>query len=125
MPTVQEIHMLVQEISSLSKSLPKSVPTGSQQDKLWRVMNGPEHESVFATFNRRFDALFAEDSDCRDANGRFRFLRKGKDGMNIVCKYLQGIKWASDLPLDLVEIKLLRVVSELRHLVHPYVSPFS
>ena len=65
----------------------------------------------FETFNKRFDALFAE--DCRDAEGHLPHIRQGKSGMGLVGAYLKKVDWSQGFPLDLVAIKLRRLVAEL------------
>jgi hypothetical protein len=80
-------------------------------------MNTSECDTPFETFNKHFDALFGE--DCRDADGRLQHIRQGKLGMGLIVLYLSKLNW-TDFPLDLVEIKLQHVVTELKHL--QYVS---
>lgn len=77
-------------------------------------MNTEECETSHETFNRRFDAMFGE--DCRDDAGRLQYVRKGKFGLGRVCSYLTKIDWEDNFPLDIVEIKLQRLLSELKHL---------
>ena len=108
------IRLLVKEISTLSNSLSDSVPKGSKDDKIWSVMNTEERDTPHETFNRRFDALFAE--DCRDSDGRLHHVRQGKLGMGLVVSYLSKINWTTGFPLDLVELKLQRLVTELKFL---------
>lgn len=114
MPTISEIQLLVKNIAALSNSLPRSVPNGTTKDKIWAVMHTQDGETMFETFNKRLDALFGE--DCRDSDGRLYHIRQGKNGMGLVCAYLNQIKWTSDIPLDLVKIKLVRLCAELAHL---------
>ena len=114
MSTHETIKQLVKEISSLSSSLSDAVPKGSKDDKIWSVMNGKEGDSPHETFNRRFDALFGE--DCRDSGGRLHYVYQGKLGMGLVVSYLSKINWTNGFPLDLVEIKLLRLKDELKYL---------
>lgn len=113
MSTIAAIRLAVKEIGTLSASLTDSVPKGSKDDKLWLVMNSAEGESPHETFNRRFDALFAE--DCRDSSGRLHHVRQGKLGMGLVVTYLSKLNWAN-FPLDLVDLKLQRLITELKHL---------
>ena len=77
-------------------------------------MNTEECETPHETFNRHFDALFGE--DCRDDGGRLQYVRKGKLGLGCICSYLSKIDWTDNFPLDIVEIKLQRLISELKHL---------
>jgi len=111
--TISSIKNLVKNILSLSTSLPQSIPKGTKDDKIWSVMSKPEGEIAHETFNKRFDALFAE--DCRNSDGRLLHIRQGKVGMGLVCSYLSKISWVG-FPLDLVEMKLLRLVMELQYL---------
>lgn len=117
MSTLMGIKLLVKEIGSLSTSLADSVLKGTKDDKIWSVLNKEERDTPHETFNSRFDALFAE--DCRDSNGRLHHIRQGKLGMGLVVSYISKINWA-DFPLDLVELKLQRLVTELKSL--QYVS---
>ena len=77
-------------------------------------MNTEKHDTPHETFNRRFDALFAE--NCRDSNGRLHLVRQGKFGMGLVVSYLSKINWSTGFPLDLVELKLQRLITELKGL---------
>ena len=66
------------------------------------------------TFNRIFDILYKEDSDCRGEDGRLRYILCGKYGMDKICAYLNGVDWSEpSIPLDLVKLKLDRVINEL------------
>ena len=112
-PTLTTIKLLIKEISTLSSSLSDSVPKGSKDDKIWSVINSEERDNPHETFNRRFDVMFAE--DCRDSDGRLHHLRQGKLGINLVVSYLSKINWTG-FPLDLVEIKLQRLITELKFL---------
>jgi hypothetical protein len=118
MTTVATVRLLVKEISSLSLSLADTVPKGSKDDKIWSVMNAEERDSPHETFNSRFDALFAE--DCRDADGRLHHVRQGKLGMGLVVSYISKITWA-DFPLDIVELKLQRLIAELKYLQYVFI----
>ena len=113
MSTISEIKTLVKAITTLSNALPQSVQQGTKEDKIWSVMNTEERETAHETFNKRFDAMFGE--DCRDASGRLQYVRKGKLGLGRVCSYLSKIDWADNFPLDIVEIKLQRLITELKH----------
>jgi hypothetical protein len=115
MTTIEGIKALVKTITTLSNALPPSVPKGTTKDKIWTVFHRPECENPFETFNKRFDALFAE--DCRDSTGHLHYIRSGKSGMGIVCSYLKKINWA-ELPLNLVETKLERLNTELSHIMY-------
>jgi hypothetical protein len=76
-------------------------------------MEAKERDTPHETFNGRFDALFGE--DCRDSDGRLHHVRQGKFGMGLVVSYLSKINWTG-FPLDLVELKLQRLVTELKYL---------
>ena len=96
----------------MSNALPLSIPKGTKDDKVWSVMHADEGETVHETFNKRFDAMFGE--DCLDSMGRLQHIRTGKQGLGLVCSYLSKINWADGFPLDIVEIKLQRLVKELK-----------
>jgi hypothetical protein len=113
MLTIAEISSLVADICTLANGLPLSVPNGSKEDKIWTVMNSDDGETPHETFNKRFDAMFGE--DCRDLQGRLHHVRRGKLGMGLVCSYLTKLDW-TDFPLDLAEIKLRRLLVELKQL---------
>jgi hypothetical protein len=117
MTTSATIKRLVKDVTTLSNTLAESVPIGSKDDKIWCVMNSEERDTAHETFNRRFDALFAE--DCRDSDGRLHYVRQGKHGMGLVASYLLSIDW-SGFPLDIVELKLQRLVRELRGLQYVF-----
>lgn len=111
--TAREISDLIDNITSLSNKLPSSVPIAEQADQVNRALNSAPGESTWATFNRRFDILYAE--HLRDENGRLPNICRGKYGMSAVCKYLSGVDWSEpDIPLELVKLKLVRVEEELK-----------
>ena len=83
-------------------------------------MNSDKLETPHETFNQQFDAMFAE--DCRDSVGHLHYVRQGKLGMGLVVSYLSKINWTTGFPLDLVELKLQRLITELKNL--QYVSHF-
>ena|SRR5229473_4250549 len=112
MPTSVTIKHLLKDISALSNTLSDAVPKGSKDNKIWSVLNTKEGDIPHETFNHRFDALFGE--DCRDSGGRLLHVRQGKLGMGLVISYLSKIDWAAGFPLDLVELKLQRLVTELK-----------
>jgi hypothetical protein len=114
MPPLTTIKSLVKEIITLSNVLPPSVPPGTKDDKIWSVMNGDAGETAHETFNRRFDAMFGE--DCRDSMGRLQYIRRGQLGLGLVCNYLSAINWLDSFPLDIVEIKLQRLATDLKFL---------
>ena len=51
--------------------------------------------------------------DCRDSDGCLHHVRQGKHGMGLVVSYLSKINWTGS-PLDLVEIKLQQLLTELK-----------
>ena len=111
MCTTETIKQLVKEISTLSLSLSNAVLKGSKDDKIWSIMDNGEGDTPHETFNRHFDALFGE--DCCDSHGRLHHVHQGKLGMGLVVSYLSKIDW-TDFPLDLVELKLQRLVAGLQ-----------
>jgi hypothetical protein len=113
MLTIADIKSIVADIGTLANTLPSSVPNGSKDDKIWAVMNADDGETPHETFNKRFDAMFGE--DCRDCHGRLHHVRRGKLGLGLVCSYLTKLDWTC-IPLDLAEIKLQRLLVELKQL---------
>ena len=74
-----------------------TIPQGSNRCKITQVIDGPEYESPWQTFNKRFDT-----EDCHDEAG---WLHCGEHGMDKVNTYLASIDF-TPLLLDLVAIKL-------------------
>lgn len=111
------IHILITEIALLSRALPASVRQAVDRNKIPIVSSSDEGETPWHTFNKRFDALFAE--DCRDNAGRLHHIRRGPLGMELVAKYLEGLNGDElhSMPVDLVINKLNRLSEELNHLV--------
>ncbi|CAK5275060.1 unnamed protein product [Mycena citricolor] len=109
---------IVKEITHLVPRLPDSVPEPNIDDnKILRVLTSTpaDDDTVASVFNRRFDILFGE--DCRDEGGRMKYIRRGKEGMDLVVAYLASIQWDSeDNLLGIAPIKLQQMVAELRHL---------
>ena len=103
---IENTRALVDDIVSLMKSLPTSVPLATDEDRIFAVMNSPEGESTWHTFNKCFDALFGE--DCCDSTGQLHHIRCGRLGMDKVCAYLTALDVGS-VPLDLATIKLLHL----------------
>lgn len=73
-------------------------------------MTGDEAEDTWHTFNKRFDALFAE--DCHDGQGQLHHIRRGEFGMDAVIQYLSALD-INLLPLGLVAKKLDQLEAEL------------
>lgn len=111
-----DLEQLVQEIAELTKKLPSTVRDGSKQDRIYEVMTKINGETAWATFNRRFDILFAE--DCRDENGRLHHVRRGRLGMNTVVNYLNLVINEDQLKgfYSPAAIKLQRLRDELKYL---------
>ena len=76
-------------------------------------MNADPDEMAHEIFNKWFDAMFRE--NCWDSNGHLQYICKGKLGLELVSSYLSGINW-DDFPLDIIEIKLWRLLVELEAL---------
>ena len=124
MSTISEIKTLVKAITTLSNSLPQSVQQGMKEDKIWSVMNTEEWEMAHETFNRCFDAMFGE--DCWGASGCLQYVHKGRLGLGCVCSYLSKIDWADNVLLDIIEIKLQRLIRRLKHFqyIFTHFQPF-
>ncbi|KAJ6580026.1 hypothetical protein DFH09DRAFT_1444401 [Mycena vulgaris] len=87
---------LVEQIHTLTRKLPSSVPTAAHESHISRSLTLPSQDGDAAsTFNRRMDILFGE--DLRDAAGRLKYVAAGKHGiigMGAVVKYLKTVPWA-------------------------------
>ena len=77
-------------------------------------MNGNAGKTAHETFNCCFDAMFGE--DCQDSMGRLQYIHQGQLGLGPVCHYLSAINWSDGFPLDIVEIKLQCLATELKFL---------
>ena len=97
---------LINNIVSLTRSLPTSVPLATDEDRILAVMNSPEGESTWHTFNKHFDVLFGE--DCHDSTGKLHHIHCGHLSMDKVCDYLSTLDVGS-VPLDLATIKLVHL----------------
>jgi hypothetical protein len=95
---------LINNIISLTRTLPTSAPLATDADKIFAVMNSPKGESTWHTFNKHFDALFGE--DCHDSTGQLHYIHRGRLGMDKVCNYLSTLNVGS-VPLDLATIELV------------------
>jgi hypothetical protein len=112
----------IDRIEELCPLLPVSVPEGIPDDspatidgKIFRVVNhvyGVESQDPAPTFTRRMDVLFGR--DCRDANGRLHYIRRGPHGMILFVQYLRTIKWTTDgIPFTTAALKLSEVTKEM------------
>lgn len=120
MTSREGVEQLVQELFSLAPRLPASIPEGSRTDKLYLTISTVSGGDAWETFNRRFDILFGE--DCRNTDGHFSHLRRGKYGLDMVVSYLKELllsAQAERLPYDLMHIKIHRLVEETKSLVEP------
>ena len=77
-------------------------------------MHSPEGKMTFQTFNKQFNVLFGK--DCHDSDGHLHFICQEKNRMGLVCAYFNKLNWTANVPLDLVEIKLQCLSTELIHL---------
>lgn len=119
--TPTHILCIINKLSSLCDNLPTSILFGIQADKMYHTLLHVNEGSPFETFNRIFDILFKEDSDCWDEQGRFHLIRRGKYGMDKLCVYLRGVNWDDQsIPLDLVKLKLDRVLNEVVYLMYDF-----
>ena len=113
MSSIHDIQATVSQIQTLCTELLSTIPQGSNRSKITQVLDGPEYESPWQTFNKRFNALFAE--DCRDEAGRLHHICRGKYGMDKMNNYLASIDFTA-LLLDLVTFKLDQLKAELEDL---------
>ncbi|KAJ7918849.1 hypothetical protein B0H13DRAFT_2320945 [Mycena leptocephala] len=83
----------IKKIGNLSSLLPETVSEAPADDDIHRIITRIEHPdgTVAATFNRRFDILFSEDT--RVSDGRLKNIRRGNFGVGCVVEYLESIHW--------------------------------
>lgn len=113
----REAKLLIEKIIYLTRHLPTSIPVATADDRLAVAFTAEEdEEGHWATFNKRFDRVFA--ADCKDPQTRLlRDVRRGESGMDLVCRYLKEVVEKDHLgtmPLDLAIGKLSRLVDDLR-----------
>ncbi|KAF5366752.1 hypothetical protein D9758_006529 [Tetrapyrgos nigripes] len=111
------IQSVIAEIADLSSCLPESVPIGQPDGKIATSLN-EEAESPWQSFNSFFDRVFGADT-VDPTTGRLKFVSRGPHGMDFVNRYLQTVsqQHLSELPLELVHMRLVRVRDELDFLV--------
>jgi len=117
---MEHVAKTIAEMEKLAKHLPDTVPMGTNQDRIYRLVTSINEGSPWETFNRITDLLFKEDTDCRDENGRFRYLTRGKFGIGKFVSYLKNVAWKHDSMLNaypLVKLRLDRVNDELKVLM--------
>ena len=107
---VEDIKSSISHITVLCKEILINIPIGNKRSKIYLVMTSDEGEDTWQTFNKRFDALFAE--DCHDGQGQLHHIRCGEFGMDKVVQYLSTLD-INLLPLDLVAKKLDQLEAEL------------
>ena len=57
---VEDIKFSISHITILCKEIPINIPNNSKRSKIQSVMSGKEEEDTWPTFDKYFDALFAE-----------------------------------------------------------------
>ncbi|KAK0439094.1 uncharacterized protein EV420DRAFT_1651156 [Desarmillaria tabescens] len=119
-PTLCSVRALVQKLATLCSQLPHQVvPEALPDDNIYHVMTRVALEDPCSTFNRRFDILYAE--HLRDQNGRLPNIQRGQYGLDAVVLYLQTAPW-SQMPLDIVEPKLLQLFNKVVYIALTYVQ---
>ncbi|KAJ7727789.1 hypothetical protein B0H14DRAFT_3618729 [Mycena olivaceomarginata] len=115
---VAAITVLIDQIESLCSSLPKSIPKGTQDDRISYVLNkikGPDTGALAksSTFVLRMDLLFG--SDVRNDDGRFIHIRRGPWSVPLLIQYFRKINWISDrISLATATLKLTQILEEMR-----------
>ncbi|KAK6987996.1 hypothetical protein R3P38DRAFT_2573971, partial [Favolaschia claudopus] len=111
----------IKQIAHLARRLPEYVPEASPEDnKIHHTLTklAGIDNSVWGSFNRKFDILFGEDVR---VNGRLKYVRRGEQGMTLVADYLSGLDWkSSHYIVDLALPKLERIVAEMQYLWYEY-----
>lgn len=113
-----DIVSLVKNFTALCTSLPSSLPVANKEDNIYTTLLCVNEGDTYMTFNRIFDILYKEDSDCCSEDCCLHYILCGKYGMDKICVYLNGVDWSeSNIPLDLMKLKLDRVINELTFLM--------
>lgn len=108
-----DIVSLVKNFTALCTSLPSSLPVANKEDNIYTTLLCVNEGDTYMTFNRIFDILYKEDSDCC-----LHYILCGKYGMDKICVYLNGVDWSEpNIPLDLMKLKLDQVINELTFLM--------
>ncbi|KAJ6611076.1 hypothetical protein B0H10DRAFT_1953361 [Mycena sp. CBHHK59/15] len=109
---------LIKKLTTLSKALPDSVPTATEEDDIRRIMTEVTGDDPQQTFVRRFDIVFGMQT-C-DSEGHLTRIRRGALGMDCVLEYLNSIPWISTtIELSVVEPKLSQLIEEMERLCSP------
>ncbi|KAF7349507.1 Dimer-Tnp-hAT domain-containing protein [Mycena sanguinolenta] len=98
------IAKLIQNLEDLDALLPTTTAEGTGLD--------PD-SSPLSTFTWRFNNLFKEDAQCRDADGRQHLMRRGEWGILTVVFVRNVKRSAADMNLESAVLKLDRVVKEM------------
>ncbi|KAJ7910076.1 hypothetical protein B0H13DRAFT_2329749 [Mycena leptocephala] len=122
--SVSLISDLMDKIEALARRVPNSIHTGTDQDKIYHVINnvsGFDKNSTSSTFTRRMDILFGHDS--RDDQGHFRQVLCGPHGMDLVVKYFHSIdRKSGEIPFTIAAVKMTAVVNDLELLCSTIVN---
>jgi hypothetical protein len=86
-----DIVSLVKNFTALCTSLPSSLPVANKEDKIYTTLLHVNEGDTYMTFNRIFDILYKEDSNCQDQDVRLCYILRGKYGMDKICAYLNGV----------------------------------
>src|ERR1700683_1016804 len=106
----EDIKSSISHITDLCKEILINIPIGNKRSKIHLVKTSNEGEDTWQTFNKWFDALFAE--DCHDGQGQLHHIHHGEFSMDMVAQYLSTLD-INLLPLDLVAKKLDWLEAEL------------
>ncbi|KAF8217568.1 hypothetical protein K438DRAFT_2037066 [Mycena galopus ATCC 62051] len=106
---------LIKKVEALAPLLPDSVKEASTDDNELHLLTNTSgiQGSPWGTLNRQLDKLFGVDTL---EDGGLKHIRRGEHGMYFVATHLAGLDWKSGkYPLDLVELKLQRIVEEMEY----------
>ena len=80
-------------ISQLSALLSLPLPVANKEDNIYTTLLCVNEGDIYMTFNRIFDILYKEDSDCCSEDCCLHYILCGKYGMDKICVYLNGVDW--------------------------------
>ncbi|KAJ6607650.1 hypothetical protein B0H10DRAFT_1956091 [Mycena sp. CBHHK59/15] len=118
--SIADILELINQIESLCPALPKSVPLGTDGDRIVYVLNKVKGQDTgsaakSSTFVRRMDLLFGVGA--HDENGRMIHMRRGNWGIKLAVQYFRKIDWDADgIPLAIATLKFTQLLEEMRFL---------
>lgn len=110
---------LVDKLKKLVQRLPKSIPLATEKHRIHEVFTNipipSDPSSSYECFNKRMDALYAEDLR---QDGKLPNVYRGPYGLDLVAEYFEKCVDVGALPWDIAAIKVQRIVDELTKILY-------